>query len=116
MKQKTLFDEQIEKTDRILNNLNVQYLIITPDGHRFGNIESMPQKKRSFKYKWGELKTYISPFLTELLTGIEICVPYNNYDKDRLSGAICGYASDNWGVGSYTYKCKKDGIHIMRLL
>jgi hypothetical protein len=116
MKQKNLFDSQIEKTDRILNNLNVQYLIITSDGTRYGNIESIPQKKRSFKYKWGEMKFYIEPFMKELLTGVEICVPYGKFDKDRLSGAMAGFASDNWGKGSYTYKCKKDGIHIMRLL
>jgi len=114
--QKTLFENTIEKMDRVLKNLDVKYLIIMPDGKRFGNMDEIPTKKRTFKYKWGELKNHVHPYLFDLTVGKETIIPYGKFEKERLTGAICGFASESWGNGSYTYKCQKNGVQILRLL
>jgi len=116
MKQETLMQGYITKIDKVLKNLNIQYLIILEDGTRFGNIQGLPTNKRQLKYKFGELKQYVGPFLVNVKISQEQMVPYGKFEKPSIASAVTTYAAENWGVGSYTYRCKEDGLHIMRLL
>lgn len=98
-----------------LNALKCEFAIITPEGEKFGDLEVFrPTVKR--KYKMGELKNYVEPFLTPVEVGQNFTVPCGEYDIESIANGICNWFYNKYGAGSLSYQSDKqaNAIHGFR--
>jgi len=98
-----------------LNALKCQFAIITPEGEKFGDLEVIkPTVKR--KYKMGELKKYVEPFLTPVEVGQNFTVPCGDYDIEAIAQSVSNWFYGTYGAGSLNYQSDKqaNAIHGFR--
>jgi hypothetical protein len=98
--------------------LKCQFAIITLEGEKFGELEvQAPKRQRKQKYKSGELKNYIEPFLASVEVGKDFTVPCGEFDMETTIRSVNNWFSKNHGAGSYRYQSDKytNSVHGLRI-
>lgn len=127
MTQRDLFTRelskaQVEMLGRIghtLTNMGCQWVIVTPDGEKYGNIrEEDKNKRRPMKHQWGVRTAYVRPYMETLEVGqlAEIPVAGSGFNPTEVINACSSLACRLWGNGQATsaYNSKTDKVEILR--
>jgi|688.fasta_scaffold849650_2 hypothetical protein len=121
-----MLDIQKTAIARLINALNgagADYKIILPDGTEYGTLETKPVKKakpkssRASPYPRGELSGYIAPFLSGMVAGDVMVIPYDKYPGTLLAARCYSAGFDAWGKGNCmgSRNDKTKTVEIMRL-
>jgi hypothetical protein len=96
--------------------LKCQFLVITPEGEKFGELE-VEAKKRKNAYAQGELMNYVDQFLSSVEVGKDFTVPCGNYDMKTTVRSINNWFYKKYGAGSYRYQSDKqaNAVHGIRI-
>jgi hypothetical protein len=108
----------LKRAINTLTALGCQFAVITPEGERFGELEAVTQKKkRKNKYKQGELKSYVEPFLASVEVGKDFTVPCGELDMDTTVRSVSNWFYKNHGASSYRYQTDKytNSVHGIRI-
>ena len=108
----------LKRAINTLNALNCQFAVITPEGEKFGELEvQAPTKERKSKYKAGELKKYVDPFLASVEVGKDFTVPCGEFDMKTTIRSVNNWFSKTYGAGSYRYQSDKyaNCVHGLRI-
>lgn len=98
--------KSLEKAERILRALGVQFAIVLQDGREFGNakLEVPPVRKRGPRFDWGD-RAFIQS-LTDSKPGDVICVPLPKHAAvemfKRFQSFVTAHAHRIVGPGNYT--------------
>ena len=127
MTQRDLFTKELNKAQlemlgrmgHTLTNMGCQWVIITPDGEKYGNIrEEDKNKRRPLKHQWGVKTAYVRPYMETLEVGqvAEIPVDSSGFTPSEIINACSSLACRLWGNGQATsaYNSKTDMVEILR--
>jgi hypothetical protein len=92
----------------MLNALGATYAVIEEDGTKHGTLEVAETKKRSSKYKHGELSAYASTHMANMSAGDVEEVPFGKYEGEEVRSAAVSWACYHWGNGTVTTATNKD--------
>lgn len=128
--QKDLFEkglsplqkEQLGRIAHMLDGMGCKFVLMTPDGDRYGNTDAVKivkaklheRKKRPLKYPMGTWSNYIKPYLVDLKEGEVALIPYGDFDREDLARNVCATANTLWGKKSYISAPRDNGVEIMR--
>ena len=108
----------LKRAINTLTALNCQFAVITPEGEKFGELEVQALvKQRKSKYKSGELKNYVDPFLATVEVGKDFTVPCGEFDMKTTIRSVNNWFSKTYGAGSYRYQSDKyaNCVHGLRI-
>ena len=114
MTQKSLFDIAIGRAIQALENMGCQYIVVTPDGTKYGELKK-PKKAKS-QYRKGQVLDHVLPHIENIKAGEVGFIPWGDFKKSSVASTLSSYCSRNWGLGSYTYETVDDGFQILRVL
>ncbi len=106
----------LKRAINTLTALKCQFIVITPEGEKFGELEvSKPTAAR--KYKMGEMKKYVEQFLVSVEVGQGFTVPCGDYDLEATATGVSNWFYKTHGAGSLSYKSNKqaNAIHGFRI-
>lgn len=112
--QNSLFDIAINRAIAALENTGCQYVVITPDGRKIGELGKT--KKAKSQYRKGEILAHVLPHIKDAVPGNVYFVPWDNFQKSSVASTLSSWCSRNWGNGSYTYETVEGGFNILRIL
>jgi len=101
----------------ILKALNCQFLVITSDGHEYGDlIAATPNRKRGKSpLPIGTYSKHFRPYIDNLKVGDVAAVPIGSFIPGELQSNMCSRAAVLWGTGSYTTHVSNDNVEILRI-
>ena len=104
----------IEKAIRMLSASGATYHIKSTDKEWGAPIKAV-KLKRNAKYGYGALTNHFAPFIKDIKVGDVALVPFGEFDKESIRGALCGHLSHHWGNGSYMIHRTPTAIEVLRL-
>ena len=104
----------IEKAIRLLEAGGATYHIKSTDKEWGAPIKAV-KLKRNAKYGYGALTNHFAPYLKDTKVNEVAYVPYGEFAKESIRGALCGHLSHNWGNGSYMIHQTPENIEVLRL-
>ena len=120
LKQKTLTELL-----GVLASLGCEYFVRDADGNEHSHGESLRVKvrpvkqarKRNLKYQYGELTSYVRPYIDALQPGQNVVIPGGKYQAAELSSSTSSYANRVFGKGGSLTAINEDTntIEILRL-
>lgn len=81
-----------------LQTLGCNFIVVDSDGekHEHGDVA-----ERVFKFRYGELINYYTPFVKDLNPGDSVEIPADKYPLDKIQSGVGSILSKAWGNGSY---------------
>jgi hypothetical protein len=127
MTQRDLFTKELNKAQlemlgrmgHTLTNMGCQWVIVTPDGEKYGNMrEEDKNKRRPLKHPFGAKTAYVRPYMETLEVGqvAEIPVGGSGFDATEVINACSSLACRLWGNGQATsaYNSKTNMVEVLR--
>lgn len=101
----------------MLNAIGATYAVIEEDGTKHGTLEVAETKKRSSKYKHGELSGYASKHMSNMSVGDIQEIPFDKYTGEEVRSAAVSWACYHWGNGTVTTASIKDKqiVEVLRI-
>lgn len=112
--QNSLFDIAINRAIKVLENTGCQYVVITPDGTRIGELGK--GKKAKSEYRKGDILNHVLPHIKDTKAGEMAFIPLGTFNPRSVASSLSSWCSRNWGLGSYTYETVENGFQILRVL
>jgi hypothetical protein len=112
VKQQTL-----KRALAMLNAIGATYAVVEENGTKHGTLEVAETKKRSSKYKHGELSGYAMKWMVGMKVGDVKEVPFDKYTGEELRSATVSWACYHWGTGTVTTATNKDKkvVEVLRI-
>jgi hypothetical protein len=106
----------IAQAIKLLDASGAKYKIIDQDGNEFGELVVSQQKKssRTYALKPGTMFRYYHPLIKNMKVGDVVVIAHGEFEPKSLQGAITGWATANWGKGSYKTCIVDSNIEILR--
>ena len=103
----------------ILDANNIHYRIEMPNGAVHDTLPKKavaPKRKRRGDRMWGELTSYVTPFLKEVQIGGLVEIPFGPYTVKEMRSSVTANASNLWGNDSYVSSTNEDkrAIEVLR--
>jgi len=117
-----IIQKVIEQAVSNLASAGAKYTITTADGTQYTNEEKTPERvalKRNRLLPVGTYYKVFHPILSQMNPGDfrQVDVPEDAPDLfhiENLRGAMCAWASENWGKGSYSTDINQGKVDIFR--
>ena len=108
-----ILKRELDKAIRVLDLIKCEYLIIDPDGQKYGVLEASTKKtKQNREFLRGEIKNYIEPFVKDLPLGEFVTIPADKYGAIRIQSAVLNYMRDYRGENSATTNKSDDELTV----
>lgn len=120
---KELTKAQVDMLGRIahaLHGMGCQFVIVTPDGEKYGTLEAKEPKaaRRPLKHPFGAKSSYVRPYLEKLEVGqvAEVPVTGTEFTPSEVISACSALACRLWGNGQATsaYNDKTGMVEVLR--
>jgi hypothetical protein len=104
-----------------LRNLGCSYVVIDKDGadYTYGDAFKKERQKKGAKYgRYGALREYYGPWLTDLAPGDTVEIPAKHFELEDLQSGVCSKAVTEWGPGSCitSMNREKNVLEVLRVL
>ena len=104
-----------------LRNLGCSYVVIDKDGadYTYGDAFKKERQKKGAKYgRYGALRDYYGPWLTDLRPGGVVEIPAKHFELEDLQSGVCSKAVTEWGPGSCVTSMNrtKNVLEVLRVL
>ena len=104
-----------------LRNLGCSYVVIDKDGadYTYGDAFKKERQKKGAKYgRYGALREYYGPWLTDLAPGDTVEIPAKDFDLEDIQSGVCSKAVTEWGPGSCVTSMNrtKNVLEVLRVL
>jgi hypothetical protein len=104
-----------------LRNLGCSYVVIDKDGadYTYGDAFKKERQKKGAKYgRYGALRDYYGPWLTDLAPGDTVEIPAKDFDLVDIQSGVCSKAVTEWGPGSCitSMNREKNVLEVLRVL
>jgi len=104
-----------------LRNLGCSYVVIDKDGadYTYGDAFKKERQKKGAKYgRYGALREYYGPWLTDLAPGDTVEIPAKDFDLVDIQSGVCSKAVTEWGPGSCITSMNrtKNVLEVLRVL
>jgi hypothetical protein len=107
----------LNKALAMLRATGSKYAVIDCDGNKYGELEIVEPKARKKHVRSGiHFKPMFIDKISKVVPGEEIHVftPPEGIPIENYRSAMCGYASQNWGNGTYSTEIKDNTVQLMR--
>ena len=108
-------DGPILKAMQILTNMKCQFVVITPDGRKFGEIKDKTKKRKQL-FPRGTFINYFGATLSKCQAGQTVEILVGEFNPETLRARICAYATNKWGNDTYSTKIVGNKIQVLRYL
>lgn len=102
----------VEKVEKALTLLGVQYAIRLPNDVMLGNLNAVKNKRASYEFPRGEVHEYVGKHLKDLKLGESMFVPADKYGIPRIQSACCRWMSRTHGKNLYTSERVEGGVRV----
>jgi hypothetical protein len=104
-----------------LRNLGCSYIVLDKDGadYVYGKALLTSKPKKGSKYgRYGALRDYYGPWLTDLAPGDTVEIPAKDFDLVDIQSGVCSKAVTEWGPGSCITSMNrtKNVLEVLRVL
>lgn len=79
-----------------------KFRIIFPNGASFGDLETMPVRKRTQRVKRGEWMRHFLPHVKDIKPGTGGAVPTDDMEPRGLARAVSAWCVSTWGKGNFS--------------
>ena len=103
--QPAIITKTIARAVEMLNASGAQFKVISPDGTEFGKLEVVAEKKKTFRFERGEIRTIYLSALESLKVGEVATIKnpdINKYDVEDIRGSAAAWAGKHWGIDAHT--------------
>jgi len=101
-----------ERAVKMLDALGAQYHI--QYGDKVIGKPLHQKTARTFKYKHGEIKRYVLPYLIDLPVGGVAQIPVGSFDLDSIQSAACRLSVDLFGKSQSLSHRNGDCVEVLR--
>lgn len=108
----------LEKSITWLKAAGCTFAIIDADGNKHGELDITEKKKRRpTEHPYGELSSYVGPFLKDIKPGEVVEVPLGKYTRKVAQSSCSAWMCRHFGNGSHTtsYNPKTKHVEILRI-
>lgn len=102
----------VEKVEKALTLLGVQYAIRLPNDVMLGNLNAVKNKRSTYEFPRGEVHAYVGQYLKDLKLGESMFVPADKYGIPRIQSACCRWMSRTHGKNLYTSERVEGGVRV----
>lgn len=100
---------QVTRIVTVLGNMGCKFKITTPDGEVFAHkVEDKTSKRGPLKHPYGELRSYIRPYVENLNAGEVGYIPFDKYEALVVQSSAASFLTGLWGKGTYTTTIHRD--------
>lgn len=121
-KQSQVVTNTIERAVTMLTATGCEFLVISPDGTQYGELEATPQQETKSRRKlrdgreYGELAAHYSPYLRlDAAVGDVLEIPVGEYKPEAVRASVAARLSNVWGPGAHTSAVVGDRVEILRI-
>jgi hypothetical protein len=106
----------IQQAIKLLDASGAKYKIIDQDGNEFGTLTaSIPKKtNKNYAHPPGTMFRYYHPLVKNMQVGDVVVIDSGEFTPKSLQGALTGWATAQWGKGSYKTCIIESNIEILR--
>lgn len=96
-------EKTLQKALQILDALQCKYVVIDSNNNKYGTLNVIEKTKRSPRlYPFGEIKSYLEPYLGNIQIGEVVEVPYGKYGGAKVQCHAAGFMCTKFGVKTHT--------------
>lgn len=112
-------EQALKRAIAMLEGMKCSYAIIDPLGNKHGllAVKEPIVRSGSRKHPHGERSTHVRTYITPMMIGDVVSVPFGKYDAIDVQSSSTSAAHKMWGKGSVTTTINraKQVVEIMRI-